>query len=153
MRKLRSKLVCLFGPIQKTLAYYEICPFPVNHETVMFYNTGPWTYLQIFVPPGTNTLAYFAQPLVTKKKVFMKLPLGIVIARYYRQTWTSVKILEKDFWDSSNKTFFIAIDAPHSKLECLLQISILRLVYHLALWIRLIVCNLSPFHRDDVQKD
>ncbi len=26
----------------KTLAYYEICPFSVNYESVMFYDTGPW---------------------------------------------------------------------------------------------------------------
>jgi hypothetical protein len=32
MRKLRSKLVCLFGPSQKTLAYYGICPFPENYK-------------------------------------------------------------------------------------------------------------------------
>jgi len=25
----------------KTLAYYEICPFSVNYESVMFYDTGP----------------------------------------------------------------------------------------------------------------
>ncbi len=23
-----------------TLAYYKICPFPINYESVMFYNTG-----------------------------------------------------------------------------------------------------------------
>jgi hypothetical protein len=32
-----SKLVS----IEKTLAYYKICPFAVNYEFVMFYSTGP----------------------------------------------------------------------------------------------------------------
>jgi hypothetical protein len=32
-----------------SLAYYEICPFSVNYESVMFYDTGP---------PVRNTIAY-----------------------------------------------------------------------------------------------
>jgi hypothetical protein len=41
-----SKLECLVClrkcvcPRQKTLAYYKICPFPVNYESVMLYSTG-----------------------------------------------------------------------------------------------------------------
>jgi hypothetical protein len=33
---------CVVFPSQKTLAYLEICQFPVNYETGMFYSTGPW---------------------------------------------------------------------------------------------------------------
>ena len=28
--------------MEKTLAYYKICPFPVNYESEKFYNTGSW---------------------------------------------------------------------------------------------------------------
>ncbi len=52
VQSIRCKLVCLFVQVifcpslyvyqsQKTLAYYEICQFPVNYEFVMFYSTGP----------------------------------------------------------------------------------------------------------------
>ncbi len=34
-----SKLICFLLAIEKTLAYYEICHFPVNYESVMFYST------------------------------------------------------------------------------------------------------------------
>ncbi len=34
------KLVCLWLKIEKTLAYYEICAFAVDYESVMFYNSG-----------------------------------------------------------------------------------------------------------------
>jgi hypothetical protein len=45
MYGLRSKLVCLFVkacvyPSQKALAYYKICPLPVNDKYQMFYSTG-----------------------------------------------------------------------------------------------------------------
>jgi hypothetical protein len=45
--RLRSELlVCFFQgnesnwQIEKTLRYYEICPFPTNYESVIFYSTG-----------------------------------------------------------------------------------------------------------------
>jgi hypothetical protein len=47
MYGLRNMLVCLSEPVQvtdnnkTTLAYYEICPFSVDYELVMFYRTGP----------------------------------------------------------------------------------------------------------------
>jgi hypothetical protein len=28
-------------PSPKTLAYNEICPFPIKYKSVMFYSTGP----------------------------------------------------------------------------------------------------------------
>jgi hypothetical protein len=34
----QAKHVC---PSKKTLAYYEICPFSLNYECTVFYNTGP----------------------------------------------------------------------------------------------------------------
>jgi hypothetical protein len=65
MYELRSKLVCLYGSSyytaqacssQKTQAYYEICPFPLNYEFVMFYSTGPrcpsyQTFFAVFFTP------------------------------------------------------------------------------------------------------
>jgi hypothetical protein len=33
---------------QKALAYFEICPFSVNYESVMFYDTGPGLYSRCF---------------------------------------------------------------------------------------------------------
>jgi len=38
----RSKLACLWPTIEKTQAYYENCPFAVNHESIMFYCPSPW---------------------------------------------------------------------------------------------------------------
>jgi hypothetical protein len=42
---LSSKLVCFVQVIEKEaekiLAYYEICSFSANYESVMFYSTGP----------------------------------------------------------------------------------------------------------------
>ncbi len=33
-------------PLEKTLAYYKICPFSVNYESVVFYSTGIGTIFQ-----------------------------------------------------------------------------------------------------------
>jgi hypothetical protein len=41
-----GKGVC---PSLETLAYYEICPFPVNYESVMFYSTGPGIIKSVWV--------------------------------------------------------------------------------------------------------
>jgi hypothetical protein len=38
-----SKMVCLWQTIKNTLAYYEIRPFAVNYESVMFYSNEPYT--------------------------------------------------------------------------------------------------------------
>jgi hypothetical protein len=40
--------------IEKTLYYYKICPFYVNYEPVMFYNTGPWGRIH-------NTLFFYVR--------------------------------------------------------------------------------------------
>jgi hypothetical protein len=37
-----SKVVCLWLTIEKTLAYYKICKFPVNYESLLFYSIGPY---------------------------------------------------------------------------------------------------------------
>ncbi len=37
-----SRLVCLWLAMEKTLAYYKICSFIVNYESVMFYITRSW---------------------------------------------------------------------------------------------------------------
>jgi hypothetical protein len=35
--------MCSWLTIENTLAYYEICPFAVNYESVMSFSTGPST--------------------------------------------------------------------------------------------------------------
>jgi hypothetical protein len=55
----RNKLVCLSklvcfeaGNRKDTLAYYEICPFAIKYECVMFYNTDPGQIYRLnFVKP------------------------------------------------------------------------------------------------------
>jgi hypothetical protein len=47
--RFQGKLVCLLKPVIVTdgstaLAYYDICPFSVPYESVMFYNKSPWLW-------------------------------------------------------------------------------------------------------------
>jgi hypothetical protein len=55
---------------EKALAYYEICNFTVDYESVMFYSTGPWPDSETLQNSSRpNTLAYLVSSSVRKKKV------------------------------------------------------------------------------------
>jgi hypothetical protein len=78
------KLVCLWLKIEKTLAYYEICPFAVNYESVMFYSSGtkrqhhneifyissPKRFIEY--SPGQYKTFYACNVRVWIKKVFVR---------------------------------------------------------------------------------
>ncbi len=47
---------------RKALVYYEICPFAVNYESVMFYSAGPNAFMIVTADGGyTNNGAIYAK--------------------------------------------------------------------------------------------
>ncbi len=66
--------VCVY-PSQKAIAYYEICPFSVNYESVIFYDTGPWSAVN-----GT-----FLLQVVNKRKITLSVTKLSILVLFYNQ--------------------------------------------------------------------